>query len=198
MKLIGIAIWGMLAMPALPQDTFSVSGTRIPADLARVNYGSLPKSVVGFDMNICNLTDNKQSVSSSQIYQVLVESNPGLQPIGRQIMLAVILQNQKRSAATVLSVVLNSAVGVLSVLGAARTGVPVNILAGAAVGSVVGQQLLSGLKPVLTADQVERYESEVLEPALVLDGGTCVERTVFTLSAAGSTGTLKNLRFHVR
>jgi hypothetical protein len=198
MKLIGVAICGVLAASALGQDTFSVSGTLIPPDLAQVNYGTLPKSVVGFDLNICNQTTNKQPVTSSQIYQALTESSPGMQPIGRQIILAVILRNQKRSATTVLTVVLNSAVGVLSVLGASRTGVPANVLAGAAVGSVIGQQLLSGLKPVLTADQVERYESQVLEPALVLDGGSCVERTMFTLTAAGPASTLKNLRFHVR
>jgi hypothetical protein len=197
MKLLGVTICGMLAA-ASAQETFSVSGTQIPAELARVNYGRLPKAVQGFDLNVCNLTAEKHPVGSSQIYQALAESNPGLQPIGRQIMMPAILRNQRRSAATILTVVLNSAVGVLSVLGAARTGVSANVLAGAAVGSVVGQQLLSGLKPVLTADQVERYESQVLEPALVLDGGSCAERTIFALAAPGSTRTLQTLRFHVR
>jgi len=197
MKLLGVAICGMLAA-ASAQETFSVSGTQIPPELARVNYGGLPKAIQGFDLNICNLTAEKHSVGSSQIYQVLAESNPSLQPIGRQVMMPVILRNQRRSAATVLTVVLNSAVGVLSVLGAARTGVSANILAGTAVGSVVGQQLLNGLKPVLTADQVERYESQVLESALVLDGGSCVERTVFALAVPGSTRTVQTLRFHVR
>jgi len=198
MKLLGVAICGMLAAAASGQETFSVTGTRIPAELARVNYGRLPKAIQGFDLNICNLTTEKHPVGSSQIYQALAESNPSLQPIGRQIVMPAILRNQRRSAATILTVVLNSAVGVLSVLGAARTGVSANVLAGAAVGSLVGQQLLSGLKPVLTADQVERYESQVLEPALVLDGGSCAERTVFALAAPGSTRALKTLRFHVR
>jgi hypothetical protein len=108
------------------------------------------------------------------------------------------MQNQRHNAITVLSVVFNSAVGVLSVLGAAHTGFSANLLAGAAVGSAVGQQLLNNLKPVLTPDQVERYESQVLEPALVLDGGSCVERTVFTLVAPGPKKKFENLTFHIR
>ena len=37
MKLIGLAICGMLAMTASAQNTFSVTGTLIPADLVRLN-----------------------------------------------------------------------------------------------------------------------------------------------------------------
>jgi hypothetical protein len=84
------------------------------------------------------------------------------------------------------------------VLGAARTGVSSNVLAGVAVGSAVGQQLLTSLQPVLAADQAERFESQALEPALVLDGGSCEERTVFTLVAPGSKVKFENLTFHVR
>jgi len=198
MKLIGVAICGMLAMTAAAQETFSVTGTQIPAELIKVNYGRLPKTIQGFDLNICNQSGEKQSVTSSQIYQALATASPSLHPIGRQIMMGEILQNQQRSLTTVLTVALNSAVGVLSVLGAARTGIAPNALAGVAVGSAVGQQLLSNLKPVLTADQVQRYESQVLEPALVLDAGSCVERTVFALVAPGSTSTIQSLTFHVR
>jgi hypothetical protein len=198
MKLIGVAMGGLLAMTAAAQQTFSVTGTQIPLDLVKVNYGKLPKTIQAFDLNICNQSAAKESLTSSQIYQSLVEANPHLQPIGRQIIMGEILQNQQRSIATVLTVVLNSTVGVLSVLGAARTGVPANVLAGAAVGSAVGQQLLSSLKPVLTADQVQRYESQVLEPALVLDGGSCVERTVFALAAPGAAVTIQTSTFHVR
>jgi hypothetical protein len=150
------------------------------------------------DLDICNQTSDKHAVTASQIYQALAESNLRLQPLGKQIMLAVILRNQRHSAATVLSVVVNTTVGVLSVLGAARTGVSANILAGTAVGSAIAQQLLNNLKPVLTADQVSRYENEVLESALVLDGGSCVERTVFTLVSPTSKNDFKNLTFHVR
>jgi hypothetical protein len=198
MKLIGVAICGWLAMSAAAEETFSVTGTQIPAELVKVNYGRLPKTIQAFDLNICNQSAGKQAVTSSQIYQALAEANPHLQPIGRQIIMGEILQNQQRSLATVLTVVLNSTVGVLSVLGAARTGVSTNVLAGAAVGSAVGQQLLSSLKPVLTADQVQRYESQVLEPALVLDGGSCVERTVFAVTAPGAAITIQTLTFHVR
>jgi len=63
---------------------------------------------------------------------------------------------------------------------------------------MVGQQLLTSLKPVLTADQVQRFESQVLEPALVLDGGSCVERTVFTLTAPGTRNKFEDLTFHIR
>jgi hypothetical protein len=198
MKLIGVAILGMLAATVQAQNTFSVTGTEIPAALVRVNYGKVPNTIEAFDLNICNQSADKRGVTASQIYQALAESNAALQPLGRQIMLALILQNQQRSAATVLTVALNSAVGVLSVMGVARTGFSANVLAGAAVGAAVGQQLLNNLKPVLTADQVERYESQVLESALVLDGGSCVERTVFTLVAPGSKKRFENLTFHVR
>ncbi len=198
MKLIGLVIGGLLAMTAAAEETFSVTGTQIPAELVKVNYGKLPKTIQAFDLNICNQGAEKQSVTSSQIYQALVQANSHLQPIGRQIIMGEILQNQQRSVATVLAVVLNSAVGVLSVLGAARTAVPANVLAGAAVGSAVGQQLLGSLKPVLTADQVQRYESQVLEPALVLDSGSCVERTVFALAPPGAAITIQSLTFHVR
>ena len=198
MKLISLVIGGLLAMTAAAQETFSVTGTQIPTELVKVNYGKLPKTIQAYDLNICNQGTEKQSVTSSQIYQALVQANSHLQPIGRQIIMGEILQNQQRSVATVLAVVLNSAVGVLSVLGAARTAVPTNVLAGAAVGSAVGQQLLSSLKPVLTADQVQRYENQVLEPALVLDSGSCVERTVFALAAPEAAITIQNLTFHVR
>jgi len=198
MKIIVVAIYGLLALTAAAQETFSVTGTPIPAALVKVNYGSLPKTVQGFDLNICNETADKHSVTSSQIYQALVASNPSLQPIGRQIVMGLILHNQQRSVTTVLTVALNSAVGVLSVLGATRSGLSSNVLAGSALGATVGQQLLTTLKPVLSADQVERYESEVLEPALILDGGSCVERTMFALTSPGSSGKMSSLRFRVR
>lgn len=52
-------------------------------------------------------------------------------------------------------------------------------------------------KPVLTNDQVEKFETEVLEPALVLDSGSCVERTVFAAAAAPSLKA-HALSFHVQ
>ena len=171
MKLIGIALGSLLATAAMAQNTFSVTGTQIPADLVRLNYGKIPSSIEAFDLNICNQTADKHAVTASQIYQALADANVSLQPLGGQIMLAAILQNQRHNATTILTVAVNSAVGVLSVLGAARLGVSANVLAGAAVGAAVGQELLGTLKPALTPDQVQRYESQVLESALVLDGG---------------------------
>jgi hypothetical protein len=109
-----------------------------------------------------------------------------------------VLQNQQRSVASILTVVLNSTVGVLSVLGAARSGLPSNALAGAAVGSALAQQLLNNLKPVLSPDQMQRYESEVLETALLMDSGSCVERTVFAVSTASAKSSVSSLTFHVR
>jgi hypothetical protein len=198
MKLIGAAICGFLAATAGAQDTFSVTGTHIPLDLVKVNYGRIPKTIQAFDLNICNQTNDKHPVTASQIYQGLAESNPGLQPLGRQIMFGEILRNQQHSLTTVLMVTLNSSIGVLSALGAARTGISAHALAAVAVGSAVGQQLLINLKPVLAPDQVERYESQVLESALVLDSGSCVERTVFALAPPGATSTVQSLKFHVR
>ena len=193
-----LPLLALLANTAVAQSTFSVTGTQIPPDLIRVNYGKIPRTIEAFDLNICNQSGEKHAVTASQIYQALAESNADLEPLGNQIMLAIILQNQKRSTTMVLTVALNSAVGVLSVLGASRPSISARSLAGAALGAAVGQQLLGNLKPVLTADQVQRFESQVLESALVLDGGTCVERTVFTLVAPGAKTQFQNLTFHVR
>jgi hypothetical protein len=179
------------------QDTFVVTGTAIPAELLKLNYGSLPTSVRAFDLSICNVTANKQSLVSSEIYQALAQSNAGLQPIARQIMLAAILRNQNHSVASILNMVLNSATGVLSVLGAAKTKIPTGLLAGAALGSLSAQQLITNLRPVLTADQVEKFENQVLEPALVLDSGSCAERTVFA-STENAKAKTQSLSFHVR
>ena len=179
------------------QAAFEVSGTPIPAGLLKQNFGSIPKGIAGFDLNICNVTEARQSIVSSRIFQALSQSNTLLQPVGREIMLAAILRNQNRSAVNILSVVLNSAAGVLSALGASKYHVPTGVLAASAFGSLVGQQVLTNLKPVLSADQLERFESQVLEPALVLDGGSCVERTVFVASGDSKAKT-QALSFHVR
>jgi len=101
MKLMSVAICGLLAVAAHAQNTFSVTGTLIPADLVRVNYGKLPTTIEAFDLNICNQSSDKHSLTASEIYQALADSNHSLQPLGRQIMLAVILKNQSRSAVTV-------------------------------------------------------------------------------------------------
>jgi len=172
-----LSTFGLLAA----QDTFTVTGTPIPVDLLKMNYGPMPKGVAGFDINLCNVTAAKHSITSSQIYLALTQAQPDLQPIGRQIMLAAILRNQNHSLSTVLSLGLTSTTGVLSVLGTGRSGA-----SAVALGALVGQQLLNTWSPVLTAGQVEKFESQVLESALVMDSGSCVERTIFTTVASSA------------
>jgi hypothetical protein len=198
MKLIGITLVTLAATLASAQNTFSVTGTQIPPELVRLNYGKIPKGIEAFDLNICNQSVDKRAVTASQIFQGLAESSVNLQPLGGQIMLAAILQNQRRNSTTLLTVAVNSAFGVLAVLSLSRTGVSSATLAGAALGAAIGQQLLGTLKPVLTAGQLARYQSQVLESALVLDGGSCVERTVFALAAPGAKNKFQSLTFHAR
>ncbi len=199
MKLFACAFFTWLAFTGIAnaQNTFAVTGTVIPDSLLQQNYGKLPKGIAGYDLDICNISGAKQSVVSSEIYQALAQSNTSLQPIGRQIMLAAVLRNQNRSAGTILAVVLNSLTGVLSVLSSSKSGPPAGLVTGVALGAISAQQIFTNLKPVLTSDQVEKFESEVLEPALVLDAGSCVERTMF---AAVPTASAKahSLSFHVR
>ncbi len=173
-----------MATLAAAQDTFTVTGTPIPAALLKMNYGPMPKGVAGFDINLCNVTTAKHSITSSQIYLALMQAQPDLQPIGRQIMLAAILRNQNHSLSTVLSLGLTSTTGVLSVLGQGRSGISGGALSAVALGALVGQQLLSTWSPVLTAGQVEKFEAQVLESALVMDSGSCVERTIFTTAVS--------------
>ena len=187
----------LLGGSAFGQNTFSVSGTAIPASLLQQNYGKLPKDISGYDLNICNVSASKQSIVSSEIYQALAQSTAGLQPIGRQIMLASILRNQNRSTGTILSMALNSVTGIVSILSSSKYGPPAGLVTGVALGAISAQQIFSNWKPVLTSDQLERFEGEVLEPALVLDSGSCVERTVFA-AAATSQASKHPLNFHVR
>jgi hypothetical protein len=183
---------------ALSQTTFEVTGTPIPANLLQQNYGSVPKGITAYDLNICNVTDTKQSVVSSRIYQALSQSNTALQPIGRDIMLAAILRNQSHNLTSILNVALMSATGVLSVLGTSKFKLPGAFTTGAALASFSGQQILSNLRPILSADQVEKFENQVLEPALVLDGGSCIERTVFTITAAAAKAKSAPLNFRMK
>ncbi len=179
------------------QNTFTVTGTPIPASLMRQNYGKMPKGISAYDLSICNSTDLKHSIVSSEIFQALSKSNTGLQPIGRQIMLTAILRNQSWTFTNVLGVAMNVSAGILSVLNTSKIGLPAGASTGATLASISLQQILSNLKPVSAADQLEKFESQVLEPALVLDGGSCVERTVFTVTdqpKAKAAG----LNFHVR
>ena len=181
----------------LAAQSFDITGTLIPPKLLAENYGTMPKNISGYDLSICNVSDTRQSIVSSRIYQALSQANNGLQPIGREVMLAAILRNQSHSAATIANVVLNSVTGVLAVLGTSKYKLPTGLGTATALTSLAGQQLLTNLKPVLTADQVEKFEGQVLEPALVLDSGSCVERTVFASVPAQQTKA-QALDFHVR
>jgi hypothetical protein len=173
------------------QNTFTVTGTSIPDSLLKLNYGPMPKGILGFDLNICNVTEARHPLTSSEIYQALAESQGNLRPIGRQIMLAVILRNQNHSLKAWLSLALNSTTSVLSVLGTGRSTPSAAALSATALGALIGQQLLSAWSPILTADQVEKFESQVLEPALVMDGGSCLERTIFASAPDTPKNTVK-------
>lgn len=160
----------------------------------------MPKGIEGYDLNICNVTDAKKPITSSEIYQALMEAQGDLRPIGKQIMLAVILRNQNHSLRTWLNLGLGSTTSVLSVLGErAKTS---SALSAVALGALVGQQVLTTWNPVLTADQVEKFEAQTLESALVMDGGSCVERTIFTTIAPVPKKAIRvqraNLQFQVR
>jgi len=182
---------------AAAADNFVVTGTVIPDTLLQQNYGKLPKGVIAYDLNVCNVSPTKQSIVSSAIYQALAQSTAGLQPIGRQIMLAALLRNQSRSKGAILTMVLNSVTGVLAVLSSSKLSPPAGVVTGTALAAISAQQIVTNLKPVLTNDQVEKFESEVLEPALVLDAGSCVERTVFAASIASSATHARSLQLHI-
>jgi hypothetical protein len=83
MKLLRWTSLNLLWISALAsgQSTFVVTGTPIPASLLQQNYGKLPKGITGYDLNICNTTNAKQSVVSSEIYQTLTQTNIDLHPI---------------------------------------------------------------------------------------------------------------------
>ncbi|HSU32496.1 MAG TPA: hypothetical protein VLJ11_14790 [Bryobacteraceae bacterium] len=157
----------------------------------------MPKGITAYDLSICNSTELKHSIVSSEIFQALSKSNTGLQPIGRQIMLTAILRNQSWTLTNILGVTMNVSAGILSVLNSSKVGLPSGVATGATLASLSLQQVLSNLKPVSSADQLEKFESQVLEPALVLDGGSCVERTVFTVVDQPAARGAK-LSFHVR
>jgi hypothetical protein len=169
---------------ALAADpTFAVTATPIPDDLLKLNYGKMPRGVAAFDLNICNSSPTKADLTSSQVYQAMTQVDASIQPIGGSIMLAAILRNQNNSVKSWVTIGLSSATGVLSVLGTTKS---VNIssgwLNGIALGSLVGQSLLNTFSPVLTSDQVQTFQSQVLPPQMILDSGSCIERTVFVTS----------------
>jgi hypothetical protein len=187
-----------LCAEGFAQSTFEVTGTPIPVTLVKQNYGRLPKGIAAYDRNICNSSRAKQSVVSSEIYQALSRSDGSLQPIGRQIVLASMLRSQNWSALRILGLALNSAMGVLTVISSKKNSGSGQLLAAIALGSLSTQQLTIGLKGSTSADQLEKFDAQVLEPALVLDAGSCVERTVFTAGQDSKVQKPAALSFHVR
>ena len=192
------ALAAVVACGATAQNTFEITGTPIPQQLLSENYGGIVKGVEGYDLNICNISDAKQSLTSSKVYQALMEADATLQPVGRQIMLASILRNENRSLSNVLGIAMSSATSVVSLLGASPSRLSSRWTTAVALVSITGQQVLNNLKPVLSAGQLEKFESQVLEPALVLDGGSCIERTVFAISVAKPKAKPQGLNFRVR
>lgn len=189
-----VAVLLSISRQASAQTDFQVTGTPIPATLLRQNYGAIPKGISAFDLSICNVATAKQSLVSSEVYQALAQQSGSLEPIGRDIMLASIIRNENHSAANILNLVFESATGIFSVVSAARYPLSPRLLTGLALASLTGQQVISRLRPLLSADQLEKFESQVLEPALVLDSGSCVERTVFIINTQNITGKARNTR----
>ena len=197
-RIVFAAISLLIGHSAFAQDKITVSGTPIPQQLLEQNYGRMPKGVGAYDLSICNVGEQKQTVVSTQVYQALAQSNVSLSPIGRQIMLASILRNQNRSLMSILEVSLTSSTGVVAVLGSSRSfPVSSGAVAAIGVGAILLSQMTSALKPISAPDKMEKFDREVLEPALVLDGGSCVERTVFALST-DRTSKPASLQFHMR
>jgi hypothetical protein len=188
----------LISLPSFGEDKIAVSGTAIPQQLLEQNYGKMPKGVGGFDLSICNVSDQKQTVVSTQVYQSLAQSNVSLSPIGRHIMLASILRNENHGLMSILGVTLSSATGVVAVLGMSRSfAVPAGAVAGIGLSAIILGQVTSALKPVMAPDKMEKFDREVLEPALVLDGGSCVERTIFALNTNGASKP-KALQFRMK
>jgi hypothetical protein len=197
-----LSTWGgilcLIPLLAAAQDRISVTGSPIPQQLLVQNYGSMPKGVSGYDLSICNISEQKQTVVSSEIYQALAKSNVALTPIGRQIMLASILRNQSKSLSTILSVALTSATGVVALLGTSRSvNIPAGLSTTLGLSPLILGQLSTSLKPVLTLDKVEKFDRDVLQTALVLDTGSCEERTVFAV-VPNATAKPSSLQFRVK
>lgn len=192
-------VWAVVSIVSLgaggrAQSTFEVTGTPLPATLLKQNYGKTPKGIAAYDLNICNASRVRQSVVSSEIYQALAKSDATLQPIGRQVVLASILRTQNWSTLRIVNIALSAVTGALMVLTPPKGSG--QLLAAIALGTL-STQLTGGLPGSTTADQLEKFEAQVLEPALVLDAGSCAERTVFT-ALDPEVKRPAGLSFHVR
>ena len=113
-------------------------------------------------------------------------------------MLASILRNENHSLMSILGVTLSSATGIVAVLSMSQSfSIPTGAVAGIGLSAILLGQVTNALKPVMAPDKMEKFDREVLEPALVLDGGSCVERTVFALNTNGASKP-KALQFRMK
>lgn len=174
----------LLVSSSAAQDKFNVTGTPIPKDLLEDNYGKLSKGLAAYDVIICNATEERQSVTSTQIYQSLTRYNPELQPLGRQVILASILRSEKRSIWNILNVSMTTATAVFGLMSNSKDfNVGSGVKTAVALSSLALQQFMTSFQPPLPPDRMQKFDREALEPALVLDGGSCVERTVFAVAS---------------
>src|SRR5208283_3527227 len=94
--------------------------TVIPAFLLTRNYGSMPKGIVGYDLTICNATDQEQSVINTQAYQALAASTSQIVPVGSQLLLAQMLGAQRKDVLSLATFGLNTGAGVFALLSTSR------------------------------------------------------------------------------
>ena len=174
----------VLVSASAAEDKFTVTGTPIPKGLLEDSYGKLPKDLAAYDVIICNATEEKQSVTSTRIYQSLTKSNPDLQPLGRQIVLASTLRSEKHSVWNILNVSMTTATAVFGLMSNSKDfDVGSGVKTAVALSSLALQQFMTSFQPSLPPDRMQKFDREALEPALVLDSGSCVERTVFAVAS---------------
>ena len=193
--IVGVLCAGLAADTGCAQNALNISATPIPASLLTQNYGRMPRHIGGYDLTICNGSPAKLTVISSQIFQALVQHQADVQPIGKQIMLAAIARAQNINIFSILNATLSSASGVLSILSETHN-IPAKFITGTSLASLALQQLMNNLKPSSSVSNLQQFDSQVLEPAVALDSGSCVERTVFTLLASTKIKPVP-LSFHV-
>jgi hypothetical protein len=196
--LIALAAALLCATLASAQDTFTVTGTMIPTALLTQNYGSMPKGIVGYDLTICNETDQRQTVISSQLYQALAASTGEILPVGRQILLASILSSERKDVLSLVTFGLNTAVGIFSLMSTSTSmNPPGSVKTGISLASLSMQQFTGNFKSVLPADKLQKFDADTLPQALVLDSKSCSEKTLFALA---STPKVKaaSLTFHIK
>ena len=197
---IGIALGALLlrALLATAQDTFTVTGTAIPPSLLARNYGSMPKGIVGYELTICNTTDQKQSLTRSQVDQALAGSTSQITPVASQVILASMLTTRGQKILSFATFGLNTAVGICALLSTSKkSNPPANVKTGISVASMTLPQLATLLQPVPPVDRVQKYETDVLPPALVLDSNSCVEKILFVVAAAPNAKP-EALAFHIK